>query len=280
MKIYIPQLNRLTESIGGGNTFAKNFARFIPEDISIIDSINNADVFFIVGPTTCERDEFNQAKQLGKKIILRLDGVPEDWRNRNTGTSRMLDYAKEAHKVIVQSKYILNHIVPTLDIETNKVELIYNGIDKSIFYPGENKENLYAHVHYRKDPNKRYEEVVNTFRDIWIGNKDVELWLIGRYPTMYKDYNFGFYNNENYKYWGIKKGGELAELLRQTKYFIWPSYADPAPNVLLEALHCGCEPIKVNDYGGSKELIDEFNKGRDFNMESTLQNYLKIFKNV
>ncbi len=291
MKIYIPSFEKLTTTIGGGNTFTQNLAHAIKgSDIEVVSKMGRADTVLIIGPTTAERNEIYLAKEQGKKIILRLDGVCEDWRNRGTGISRMIDFCDIAHLVIYQSEFVRESVVEPVERLLGKKlnsKLIYNGVDTDIFNKTGPKlarggrDKIYVHVHYRKDPNKRYEEVMHTYRMLHMKEKNIALWLIGRFPTIYREYKFGFWNNEVVQYLGIVNDKPtLAMYLRTADAMIFPSYADPAPNTVLEALACGLEITNVNEVGGTKELVQKWKDGYDFTMGNCLNSYIEAIRNV
>ncbi|MCK5493854.1 MAG: hypothetical protein KAJ14_12155, partial [Candidatus Omnitrophica bacterium] len=101
-KIFIPQ--RAKTGIGGGWTFTANLVKALKDEVQFVDDWQDCDIYFIPGCTLAEREEVKQAKDKGKKIILRIDNVPRNSRNRNTGTSRLFDMAQMADEVIYQSE--------------------------------------------------------------------------------------------------------------------------------------------------------------------------------
>lgn len=286
MKVYLPNDSQM--GIGGGWTFWRNFIKFAPKfGMEIVDS-SDADVALICGATMVKRETVSQIKC---PVVLRVDGYPEDWRNRGTGIPRLVDFAKRADGIVFQSKFTARTVGEFLRqnnaIPSNKlVTLIINGVDKSIFSPSGLRQErdagmIYIHMNYRKDPNKRYEEVIMRFRELWLCNKNISLWLIGRYPTEYKEWNFGFFNGERIKYWGVVEDEEMkASILRSGDFFIYPSFADPCPNALIEALACGLEPLYISDYSGAKEIVDLWRHRYDFSAERMVKNYYEFFKEV
>ena len=130
MRIFLPQRNR--EGIGGGWTFSNNLQRTLKDKVKFIDKIEDCDIYLISGATMADRASIFKAKELKKKIILRVDGIPEDWRNRGTGWPRLRDFAKEADIIIYQTKFIQNTVGGLLK---RIGYVIYNGVDKSIFKP-------------------------------------------------------------------------------------------------------------------------------------------------
>lgn len=264
MRIHAPSISN--QSIGGGYTFYKNFIKSMLryEDIELVSEDTPHELLFAFSPTTISGEIIDRAKKNGTKFILRIDGVPEDNRNSGKGTRRLIEYASKADFIIFQTKFIANTVGRILrdnGVTEVPTRVVYNGVDLDIFtpegpkiaYPG--KINI-LHINYRKDNNKRYEEVVQMYRELWTHRKDVNLLLMGRYPTEWMDYNMGFFNGEAFQRLGVIEDEKYkAQVIRSCDVFFYPSYADPSPNVVLEVMACGV-PIIYQSYGGSKELID------------------------
>jgi len=261
MRIYVPNVS--STKIGGGWTFLQNFQKSISKytDIDIVDSIEQADLLFAFSPTTIDQVTVAKAKALGKKFVLRMDGIPEDSRNSGKGTIKLTQYSKQADVIIYQTQFVKRTVGAILrQVGITAQELtIYNGVDQQVFSPDgdklpfNGKKNIF-HIHYRKDPNKRYEEVVQMYRELWTIRQDVNLVLLGRYPTVWEQYRLGFFNGEYISRFAPTASKEqIAAVMRSCQLFFDASFADPSPNVILEAMACGL-PIMCNQYGGGAEL--------------------------
>ena len=99
MKIHVA--NYQPDKLGGGWSFARNFAKGLGE----VSNYDEADIYFICGPTMVSYDDVEKAKQDGKKIVLRIDNIVRNSRNRNTGMTRMKRFAELADLVVFQSEY-------------------------------------------------------------------------------------------------------------------------------------------------------------------------------
>lgn len=262
MKIFAPSISN--QSIGGGYTFYKNFLKAMSlfPDVDFVQEENQADILFAFSPTTISGEIIERAKKSGTKFVLRIDGIPEDNRNSGKGTRRLIEYALKADFIIYQTNFVLQTVGRILS--DNGVEcpskVVHNGVDTDIFtpdgpkvaFPGSPK---ILHINYRKDNNKRYEEVVQMYRELWTHRKDTNLLLMGRYPTEWMDYNMGFFNGERFQRLGVVEDEKVkAQYIRSCDVFFYPSYADPSPNVVLEVLACGV-PVIYQGYGGVAELV-------------------------
>lgn len=264
MKIYVPNISNT--SIGGGWTFLANLnkAAQLSGLFELTDDQNDFDVLFAFAPTTIDGETIARAKKAGKPFVLRMDGVPEDSRNSGRGTRRMVEYALQADFIVYQTEFIqrtIGRILHDLGVKAPG-KVIYNGVDTEKFTPKGSKLPLEGklkilHVNYRKDNNKRVEEVVQMYREVWTYRKDTNLILMGRYPTEWASYGMGFFAGERAKTLGVVTDDSYkAMVMRSCDVLFYPSYADPAPNVVLEAMACGL-PIYYQPYGGVYEMVPD-----------------------
>lgn len=292
MKVYLPNDSRM--GIGGGWRFRDNLikgSRFM-NDMEIVDSLDEADISLIAGATMILPETFTKLKE--KKVVLRLDGVPEGWRNDGMRTwGRLKHYFLESDGVICQSEFVYNSTFRWLCQLTGaekRVETIMNGVDTDIFKLVNDlldfgNRKVVLNINSRKDENKRIEEVIARYR--WEKLKDERLFLllVGQYPTYLKENNFGLYDyqkGQDWEYLGIKEDeAELAQIMRSCHEFWFPSFADPCPNVVIEALHCGCSVKYWNDFGGVKDIMDLFGTGDyDFSLKEMAKRYYLFFNEV
>lgn len=280
MKIYIP--NTSTQSIGGGWTFLRNIKKGYQE-AEFVTSWQDCDVILITGATMTDRREIHEAKMAGKKIVFRVDNIPRDSRNRGTAFSRMLDFAKMADFIIFQSKWAEDYagwwfVDNGVDI-TNRSVTVYNGVDTDAFYDLDEARDMrkYVFVQYNRDENKRMTEAFYLFHHAYRKDKEVELYLIGRFSPELSAYNFDFFAGERVYHLGvIDEPKKLGDVFRRSGYLLFPAFADASPNTVMEAMACGCEILGVNDTGGTKELMDI--KGRS--IEDMANDYKVIFEKL
>lgn len=286
MKIYAPKID--TSKIGGGLSFYKNFVDLASDYIT--DSLVSATHYFIHSATLCQRNEVDLAKSKGLKIVMRADGVPEDWRNRGTGWSRFRDFINLSDIVIYQSDFIANTIGRMFDKE---YKVIYNGVDTYTFnldgpaYSSFGSPSI-LYVNYRKaEHNKRVEEAIERFRYYKLDNPYATMTFVGNYSKQQffwgNYWDFGMLDmemNVDWRYLGILTDrNELAKIMRSSEYIAFPSFADPCPNTLIEAMACGCKPLWINDYGGQADIVRLWNE-RDWSRERMVKEYLDVMEGI
>ncbi len=304
MKVYLPNDSRM--SIGGGWRFRENLIKGSKGLFEITDSLNDADISLIAGATMVLPETFTKLKEK-TKVILRLDGVPEAWRNDGRTWGRFKHYFEASDGVVCQSEFVKMTTFDWLHKVTKECPrwcVIMNGVDKNIFkkegdkidfgkeaiadgtYMGKRKNGVRVvlNINSRKDENKRIEEVITRYRYEKLKEPNLVLVLAGKYPTYLTENQFGLYDYERGKDWfylGVMDDPEkVADLMRSCDEFWFPSFADPCPNVLIEALHCGCKIMYAPSFGSTEEITNLFEKGYDFGLENMSRRYQHFFMEI
>ena len=287
MKVYLP--NDSTMGIGGGWTFRRNLIKATEhQPFEIVDSAQECDVALVCGATMVMRETWQQLTTLPCKVVLRVDGVPEDWRNRGSGWPRLRDFAKEADAVVHQSQFV-RRTVGRLIGRNGRV--IVNGCDLTVFKAGGDKLPRFGSpsvlcVNYRKDENKRVVETVVRFREFKLDNSGATLTFVGRVPNYLAQHNYGLLDLVRDRDWRMlnvfNDSRTMARVMRSHDSISFPSFADPCPNTLIEALCCGCKPLWICPYGGASEIVDMFvARSVDFwSLGRMGKEYCELFRHV
>lgn len=304
MTIYLMTEERLIgDKIGGGNSFYRTFCKELKRmkiEYQRCGSGTEWDVGLCCGATMTTRQEWELAKirrdyhkRQGRNVplILRVDGIPEDWRNRGTGWPRFRDYAKEADAVIYQSEFIRDTVGRFIKRDG---PVIYNGVDKKVFTPKGDEHPRFGnpsilYVNYRKaERNKRVEEAIERFRYFKLDNPEATMTFVGNFPKEQflwdkKKWDFGLLDmkaGQDWQYLGIISDRmELAKIMRSCDHIAFPSFADPLPNTLIESMSCGLKPLWTNEYGGQAEIVNKWNE-IDWSAERMVKEYLGVFEKL
>lgn len=281
-RIYVP--NQSKQTIGGGHSFLRNFHKAMGdyfEDVVFVDNVKDADITFIVSSTLQSPGDIDGSK----KIVLRVDNIPKNSRNRNTGTSRLKRFAELADVVVFQSHWAESYCNPL--VGNKKRHIIYNAVDQDVFYPPKSKvqnyDNRYLYVQYNRDENKRYPEAFYYFHVTSIFEPNSELWVLGNFSPEQIEYNFDFWNGEKVRYIpATNNPDEVANAMRCSKYLYFPAFMDACPNTVIEALSCGQEVLGVHDVGGTKEVIKiaQDTGIRYFGLKRMAEQYHDLFKSL
>lgn len=278
MKIILPNDSR--QSIGGGWTFRRNLEKGLKKKgMVIVDTIEECDIALIAGATMITRDTAIKIKELGKKMILRIDNIPRNSRNRNTGTSRLRDFSILSDVIVYQSEWSMEYLMPFIG---RVGKIIYNGVDTEIFYKKGWKRRykgnpVYLYSRYSRDETKRWEEAWYEYQMIQRRNPKAFLVIVGNFSQEQKEYNFDFFMNEKYKYEGIIiEPQEMANIYRGCDYLLATYYNDCYSNTYCEAIACGVQLYKPNLSGGTREVMEQ----GIIPLDKMAEDYIALFKEV
>lgn len=281
MKIFIPQ--KAEEGLGGGWTFTRNIKKALRSSVEFVNDVKSCDLYFIPGATMSTREEVSDAKKSGRKIVLRIDNIPRNSRNRNTGTSRLYDFAQMADEVIYQSEWAREWIIPFIK---KHGEVILNGTDTDIFKKEgdkyeKNGDPQYLYSRYNRDETKGWEKAWCSFQRIYFQFPKIHLWIVGQFSPEQKEYNFDLFGGaeKKYKYWGvIENPVEMAKIYRSADYLFVPYSMDACSNVIVEARMCGLEIIgtDLDKYSSANEILGA--DLEELTLESMGKKYLEVFQ--
>lgn len=259
MKILAPGFER--NDTGGGSTFLQNLAKALKPFGHEVHAIGEYDILLIAGASLCERSIVENAQKEGKPIVLRIDNILEDRKNRNGGMAKLKEYAKAADVIVYQSEWAKRFLEP---IVGRSGMVIKNGVDTDIFYPEEGKvkksvedEHVFLYSKFSRGEGKHFEVVQQWWREHSLYRPQDTLLLVGRFADDYRQslHPFEFHNNERFQYLGITTSQEeMAEWFRLADCAILPYFADACSNTILEAQACGLYTIFDNS-GGTKEIM-------------------------
>lgn len=284
--IYISSESK--QKLGGGFVFIENLKKGAINQCRFVDSAKEAHIVFIPSVTMAARSEIVQAKHERRKIVLRIDNMPKDSRNRGTAFSRMRDFAQLADVIIFQSEWAKDYVGSWLEsscnVNLNKSHVIYNGIDKDYFNYTDNpaeRGETYLFSTFNTDENKRYQEA---FYDFHLRHRAAKragkplptLKLVGNFPRDLPGYKFDFFDDEKIIYSPpIDDRKKIADIMRSCRYLYFPAFADASPNTVSEAIACGCEVLLPNQIGGTVEVIKRFNESI-YTIQQMAERYLEV----
>ena len=99
--IYIPKYE--PGRLGGGWTWSRNFVKGIGDQFT--SDYNAADTYLLPSASMVSTGEVEQAKADGKKIVMRVDNITRNSRNKRNGMDRMFTKAQMAD--LVNIKYTI-----------------------------------------------------------------------------------------------------------------------------------------------------------------------------
>lgn len=245
--------------MGGGFTFLHTFEKYLTRLGHQVVGKDKADIYFISGATMVARDEVLAMKAAGKKIVLRVDNIPRNSRNRNTGTSRLFDFAQLADLVVYQSQWAKDYISPFLKKDG---PVILNGADTEIFKPsGEARpkdgDPQYMFVQFNRDETKQWHVAWYEYIMLHRAKPNAHLWIVGNFSPEQEQYKFDFFMGEKYQYIGVvNEPEEMAELYRGADVLLYTYFNDACSQTLIEARNCGLAVKAIETSGGAKEILE------------------------
>lgn len=278
--------NESQQVYGGGFSFIRN----IRKAMDIEDDYTKADVILIPSASMVKPEVAEQAKRDGKKVILRVDNVLRHSRNGGKGMARMERMAKVADAIVFQSmwaKLLLGDIFLKPDC---RQFVICNAVDTDIFNPKGRQEALearYTYSRFNRDETKNWEMARYVYAGRSYDNEGkATLNIVGNFSPDLVDNNFDFYMGEKYKYWGVQPPEVIAQILRETDYFLYTYFNDACSNSLIEALCCGTEiddEFGMLETGGATEIMHHFEMhgGIDyFGLERLAEDYKDVLEHI
>lgn len=273
------------QEIGGGFTFRRNLIKALngmyDSEVQVIDDVRQADVVLLTSSSMITPETVKMATDLSKKIVLRVDNVPRNSRNRNTGTSRLQRYAELSTAVVYQSNWAKEYLRGFLKKDG---QIIYNGVDTSIFKKEGDQYHfgypVYLYSRFNRDETKRWEEAWFKYQMIHKRYPKSKLMITGNFSPEQVEYNFDFFNGEQVEYLGIiDDPKEMAKIYRSCQFFLATYYNDAYSNTYCEALACGMQLYEPSLTGGTPEILKNNEKGVR-SIEDMAKDYLQLFKSL
>lgn len=237
----------------GPSVFVKNISSFFQDKgIEIALSCEeDCDLVFVVITTSLEL--IKEKKKSGAKILQRLGGVFFDKDKDYKGMNLMLqNVLKEADLVIYQSQFAKEMCNRYLGMPDAISRVIYNPVDTSVFTPYGKKIDFGSNVVLAVStwrPWKRLQDSVEAINELLKVRDDITFIIIGRGVNIEG-------RSSHIRYLGEIPHHELPLYYRSADLFLFPSWLDGCPNVVLESLASGT-PVICTDTGGTKELVGE-----------------------
>lgn len=201
------------------------------------------------------------AKFLGCPYLLKVHGSDINVLTQDKlRCSQIVNICENASAVVCVSQALRNKL-KDLKVSSDKLHIIYNGVNKSRFFPAtdyrDTKTKTIVYIgNLKKD--KGVLDLVHAFAQVHGTHPDYELLIIGSGPEKAEleklvDH-YGIHSNVNLA--GVISHDMVASYLRYCSCLVLASYHEGVPNVLLEAAACGV-PIIATHVGGIPEVVDE-----------------------
>lgn len=291
-KIRLLIANRSRQSLGGGWSFIDNLVKGLGDRVEFVDpgeaykiSEGLADVALVPSASMISREDFQLLKKGCKKVILRVDNALRNSRNRNSGMSRMKDFAFNSDVVLYQSRWSWDYLSPFLGFNG---PIIHNGVDLDIFKDSGRIKDFgatptYLYSRFSRDESKEWIRAWYKYQYIQREQKEAKLVIVGRFSDDLRAGDFDFFQGENWEYYGIAQTAEeMAQIYRGCHKLLATYHMDCFSNTYIEALCCGLQLYEPDMSGGTPEIVEAWKKnGRDyFGCQRMADEYYNLFKEV
>lgn len=185
------------------------------------------------------------------------DLVPAGYRHILRLTDRMVD------GLVVNCEDLRRHLTAEEGVRPGLIQLCYNGIDTSEFYPcpaPPRKDGLVIGVVSVLRPEKSIQTLLDAFARIRSLRPGLQLMIVGAGPQRGElEARAGKLGILPDCIWEPDTA-DVASRLRAIDIFVLPSISEALSNSLMEAMACGCCPAASN-VGGNPELVDDGRTG-------------------
>lgn len=206
------------------------------------------------------------ARRYKLPLFVKVHGTDvNDLTEGSTITRRSLDVANKAEKVICVSNALKERLIK-LGCHENRLEVLYNGIDHTIFY-ARDKNEVRMQLQIDDDEfvvlyvgnlkiEKGLNELILAFKKLSMPvNARVHLAIIGSgvFRSKFEQLVNALGISGKVQFLGSLPLESVALWMNAASVLCLPSYNEGIPNVILEALSCGTKVVATN-VGGIPEL--------------------------
>lgn len=172
-----------------------------------------------------------------------------------------------ADKVVVNSKAVLEDLVAHYGVPREKLALIYNGVDASVYRPGprvrqpglEDSSLVIGSVAALREE-KQFHLLVDAFAKVRSLRPGLRLLMVGggrqKEPLQARARELQISDSVVW----VDTQANVAQWMRAIDIFVLPSRSESFPNALLESMASGCCPVG-STVGGIPELIENERSG-------------------
>lgn len=174
------------------------------------------------------------------------------------------EHLKRCDQLIVCSKWAKNIVESEIGVSPDIVPL---GVDTTVFTPRVSEQQKVIFLNVAKiELRKGHDLLVKIFNEAFNQDDNVELWLMWHNPFYSQrnilDWHFHYLNSKlgsKIKILSpVKTSEDVATIMQQADYGIFPSRAEGWNLPLLEMMACGKKSI-VTNYSGHTEFCSELN---------------------
>lgn len=178
-------------------------------------------------------------------------------RDLNPGLGRRLLRGTDrwADGIVVNCRYLENHLLEEENVPRAKINLCYNGLNTEDFSPPVARGagfTIGAAAVFRRE--KGLDTLLRAFSDLRRNAPEARLLLVGGGPLQSELEGLAAALNLGDSCRFVPQAGAMEEWYRQFDVFVLPSHSEALSNALMEAMACGCACV-ASAVGGNPELV-------------------------
>jgi glycosyltransferase involved in cell wall biosynthesis len=209
-------------------------------------------------------------------VVLTFGNVSSGYSQWGVTTSYLREKAlwSAADRIAAVSSSVKSDLESKYDIQGEKIRLVYNGVDATLFRPVPKREVLNGVSLTEKKvvlyvghfgPRKGVSILIRAMQSVANEVRDSILLCVGGVPPWLPQRPYTSYLRGLIQENGLEgrvllldrvPNDELPEIYSTADVFVLPSYYEAFPKVLIEAMACE-KPVVTTDLGGTPDSVDE-----------------------
>ena len=210
----------------------------------------------------------------GTKLVVRevnvVSAIFDAWRVMLPKRTVMRTLLGQADLVVCQSEFMRDDLTNSLQLPLSSTAVVYNPVDIdriSRLVEGESPYGKHAHgpnivaIGSMNRPKKGFDRLIEAMPLLKQDQPHARLWILGegRLERELREQAQRFGVDQAVRFVGFQQ--DPYRWLRHADLFVLSSRHEGTPNVLLEAMACGCPTVVIDHPGGSRELMELTRQG-------------------
>jgi len=196
------------------------------------------------------------ARLLDIDLFIKIHGTDINGNIQIPSRAKQIVSTFNRAQAILSVSQALKQVLVEYGVQDEKVHVVYNGVNKDVFYPSDlQNKNTIVFVG-NLIPEKGVRELIAAYKRLSEIRSDVKLKIIGQGPLSIEleSMKGQLANPDNLQLMGSIALELVAKELRESSVLVLPSYREGVPNVILESLASGV-PVVASNVGGIPEVL-------------------------